>query len=645
MRFDDRFLEELKSRVRLSEAIGRSVKLRRQGREFVGLSPFNKEKSPSFFVNDDKGFWHDFSSGKHGDLIGFWQETERLSFPEAVERLAAEAGVDLPKPDARTAEAEEKRQGLGDWLELAAGWFAAQLRRPAGERARTYLLRRGLPEADWARFGLGFAPAERTALKDALVQRGAKPADLVEAGLLIAPEGGGAPYDRFRDRVIFPITDTRGRVISFGGRALDPEARAKYLNGPETPLFHKGRTLYGLPEARKLLARNDKPGSGPAPGVNAGGDGRGAPLVVVEGYLDAIACWRAEVAAVAPLGTALTEDQLGLLWRQHPEPTLSFDGDAAGLRAAHRALDTALPLLQPGRSLRFALLGQGQDPDDLLRDKGPAALREVLADARPLVDVLWERERLESEPLDTPERRAGLKARLRKLAAAIADPDLSAAYKQELLARYDALWSPTIDERSRAASTLSRARWWGGRGAKPPPGHASPEGRLAAQRIAEAVVPLTAAVVEGLLRAPARADHHLESLVTQGFGDPALHPLAGEIVAAAAEAAALDPALLRRRLSAAGFDDLLARLSAAAARSGVSAPFLDPALPPEEADALWSQAYEVVLKIAALERAFHDARADLHTEADSAALIRIKTERDDLQRRARSGAIFDAALH
>jgi DNA primase len=635
VRYDDRFIEELKSRVRLSEAIGRSVKLRRQGREWVGLSPFNKEKSPSFFVNDDKGFWHDFSSGKHGDLLSFWQETERLSFREALERLATEAGVELPQPDARSAQQEEKRQGLQDWLETAAKWFAAQLRRPAGEAARAYLLRRGLPEAEWARFGLGYAPADRSGLKDALIQRGAKPAELVEAGLLIAPEGGGAPYDRFRDRVIFPITDGRGRVVSFGGRALDPEARAKYLNGPESPLFHKGRTLYGLPEARKLLAQNDR------------GDGQGAPLVVVEGYMDAIACWRAEVAAVAPLGTALTEDQLGLLWRQHSEPTLSFDGDKAGLRAAHRAIDTALPLLQPGRSLRFSLLEGGQDPDDLLRDKGPAALREVLTAARPLVDVLWERERSAAEPLDTPERRAGLKARLRHLAAAIADPDLSAAYKQELLRRYDAVWAPTADERSRAGVTLSRARWSGDgrRRGKPLPGGASPEGRQAARRISQTPAPLTAAVALGLLRAPARADHHLESLAAQGFGDAALQPLAGEIVAACGEAAALDPALLRRRLDAAGFDELIGRLEAAAARSGVSAPFLDPSHPPEEADALWAQAYDVVLRIAALERAFEDARADLHTDADSAALIRIKTERDDLQRRARSGAIFDSSLH
>lgn len=632
MRFDDRFIDELKGRVRLSDAIGRSVKLKRQGREWVGLSPFNKEKSPSFFVNDDKGFWHDFSSGKHGDLLGFWQETERLSFPEAVERLAEEAGVPLPAPDERAAEVEQKRQGLQDWLDAASKWFAAQLRRPAGAAARAYLVKRGLPEAEWDRFGLGFAPAGRTALKEALVQRGALPAELVEAGLLIAPEDGAQPYDRFRDRVIFPITDSRGRVISFGGRALDPEARAKYLNGPETPLFHKGRTLYGLPEARRLLASNDH--------------GKGeAPLVVVEGYLDAIACWRAEVAAVAPLGTALTEEQLGLLWRLHPEPTLSFDGDAAGVRAAHRALETALPLLRPGRSLRFALLTDGADPDDVLRERGPAALRELLASGRPLVDILWERERAGAEPLDTPERRAGLKARLRKLAAGIADPDLSAAYKDELLRRYDALWAPQRTEASRAGQTLSRARWSGGRTVKPRPGGASPEGKLAARRIGEAQTPLTAAVVQGLLDHPARADDHLETLATQGFGDPALTSLAQAIVQAGAEVAALDPALLRRRLSAAGFDPLLARLAAAAAQSGVSAPFLHPELEPDRARLLWEQAYRVVLDLAALERAFADARQDLERDGDSAALIRIKIERDALHQAARSGAIFGVGLH
>ena len=361
MRFNDQFIEELKSRLRPSDVIGRTVKLKRQGREFVGLSPFSKEKSPSFFVNDDKGFFHDFSSGKHGDIISFLQEAERLSFVEAIERLAGEAGMALPEPDAQSAQQEKVRAGLTDWLDLAAKWFEAELRRPPGADARAYLERRGLPASEWERFHIGLAPASRTGLKDYLVAKGAMPGELVEAGLLIVPEDGGAPYDRFRDRIIFPISDARGRIVSFGGRALDPNAKAKYLNGPDTVLFDKGRTLYGLFEARKILHS--------APAAEQG------DLVVVEGYMDVVACHRAGIAAAAPMGTALTEGQMELLWRLHPEPTLCFDGDAAGRRAAGRAIDRALPVLKPGRSFKFALVTGGKDPDDVLREKGAAALK------------------------------------------------------------------------------------------------------------------------------------------------------------------------------------------------------------------------------------------------------------------------------
>ncbi len=377
MRFDERFLDEIKSRLRLSDVIGKSVKLRRQGREYVGLSPFTKERTPSFFVNDDKGFFYDFSSGKNGDLISFLQETQKLSFVEAVEQLAAEAGVALPAPDPRAAEQERERQGLSDWLELAAKWFEGELRRPAGAEARAYLTRRGLPESEWGRFRLGFSPPARTALKDYLVAKGAQPAALVEAGLLIAPEDGGSAYDRFRDRIIFPIADARGRITSFGGRAMDPEARAKYLNGPETGLFHKGRTLYGLGETRRLISAGEA----------------GTHVVVVEGYMDVIACQRADVPALAPMGTALTEEQMEALWRLDPEPTLCFDGDAAGQRAASRAIDRALPLLKAGRSFNFVLLIGGKDPDDVLRDHGAAALRAQLGKTLPFVEALFARER------------------------------------------------------------------------------------------------------------------------------------------------------------------------------------------------------------------------------------------------------------
>ena len=461
MRFDERFLEEVKARLRPSDVIGRTVKLRRQGREYVGLSPFNKEKSPSFYVNDEKGFFHDFSSGKHGDLIAFLQETQRLSFREAIEQLAGEAGLALPTPDPREAESEQRRHDLHAWMEAAARWFEAQLRRPKGEAARRYLDGRSLPEVERTRFGLGYAPADRTGLRDHLIAKGAKPGELAEAGLLIQPDDGGAPYDRFRDRIIFPITDGRGRIVSFGGRALDPQAKAKYLNGPETALFHKGSTLYGLPEARRLL---HTPGAGEA------------ALVVVEGYMDVIACQRAGVAAVAPLGTALTEEQMAALWRLAAEPVLCFDGDAAGLRAAHKSIDRALPLLKPGRSFRFAFPKGGKDPDDLLREKGAGALRAQLAETRPLSEVLFERERASAGPLDTPERRTGLKVALRKLAAAVADSDLSQAYRDDLLGRFEALWPVAQPVYTRAdAARAMRGDRRGPR--RPAPARASEEGK------------------------------------------------------------------------------------------------------------------------------------------------------------------------
>ena len=525
MRFDERFLEEIKARLRPSDVIGRTVKLRRQGREYVGLSPFTKEKSPSFFVNDEKGFFHDFSSGKHGDLIAFLQETERLSFREAIERLAAEAGVPLPSPDPREAEVERRRQDLHGWMEEAAKWFEAQLRRTKGEAARRYLDGRSLPDEVRAQFRLGYAPAERTALKDHLIAKGAKPGELVEAGLLIAPEDGvGAPYDRFRDRIIFPITDGRGRIVSFGGRALDPQARAKYLNGPETPLFHKGSTLYLLPEARKLLH---------TPGAED------AALVVVEGYLDAIACQRAGIAAVAPLGTALTEEQMAALWRLAAEPVLCFDGDAAGQRAAHKVIDRALPLLKPGRSFRFALPTGGKDPDEVLREKGPAALRAQLAETRPMSLVLFERERASAEPLDTPERRTGLKVSLRKLAAAIADPDLSGAYRDDLLARFEALWPVAQPVQTRAdAARAMRGDRRGPR--KPPITGASAEGKAAARRLSRSLPPAAREILATAISHPEWMDDHLEEITALGFGHEALDEIAAALVEARLNGRAAD---------------------------------------------------------------------------------------------------------
>lgn len=632
MRFDDRLLEEIKSRLRLSDVIGRTVKLRRQGREYVGLSPFNKEKTPSFFVNDDKGHFFDFSSGKTGDLITFLQETERLSFPEAVERLAAEAGVALPALDPRGAEEDRKRQGLTDWLQAAAKWFEGELRRPGGAQARAYLERRGLKdEADWTRFGLGYAPADRTRLKDYLVAKGALPGELVEAGLLIAPEDGGAPYDRFRERIMFPIADARGRIVSFGGRALDPQARAKYLNGPETSLFHKGRVLYGMPESRKLM--------------HAGGED--APLVVVEGYMDVIACQRAGIAGVAPLGTALTEEQMEVLWRLHREPTLAFDGDDAGRRAASRAIDRALPLLKPGKSFRFAALSGGKDADDVLREQGPGALKAQLSGATPLVEALFVRER-DQEPLDTPERRMAFKGRLRQAAASIQDGELAGAYREELLKRYEALFpAASAPQRNGEAGPRPGGPWRPGQGSRwraggaGGPGYAlpsTPEGKAAAKRLSSALDPLAAALAKGALQDPHCLDGQLEALEAAGFGDPALDDLAKEIIRLRLEGDVLDTAALARHLAAKGYDRLLSEIDKAADRSG--APFLDSDLPLNTARTQWSHAFEFLTRMAALETALVSAKAEMSDSADAARLVRLKTERDAMRRALRTGAIW-----
>jgi DNA primase len=618
MRFDDRFLDELKSRLRLSDVIGKTVKLRRQGREFVGLSPFNKEKSPSFFVNDDKGFFHDFSSGKHGDLIGFLQETERLSFVEAVERLAAEAGLALPDPDPVSEAKTRERAGLAEWVELAAKWFEGELGRPVGQAARDYLVGRGLPADQWARFRLGFAPASRTALKDYLVAKGALPGELVAAGLLIAPEDGGAPYDRFRDRIIFPIADGRGRVISFGGRAMDAAARAKYLNGPDSDLFDKGRVLYGLHEARKLL--------------HAGGEG--AALLVVEGYFDVIACQRAGIAAVAPMGTALTEAQMDLLWRLHPEPTVALDADRAGRAAAARVFERALPLLQPTRSFKFALVASGKDPDDILREHGVAALKAVLSDTTPFVEALFRTELWAAGPLDTPEQRSALGKRLRARATMIADTDLKAAYLEAFKARLDALFArPTFNP----SSPGQRQPWR--RGGFPPP--LQPAGSLAmaaAKRLGSRLDPIPAALARYALADPHVVDDHLEDIERIGFGDPPLLGLATEIIRHRLSRDVLDTEGLQRHLAQCGFSELLTDIDRAATHAG--APFIKSDVTLAVARSQWSRAFGAFNRLAALENALRAAKLDLEASGRSPALSSLKTERDALRRAIEAGAIW-----
>lgn len=426
MRFGEAFLDEIKARVRPSDVVGRHVKLKRQGREFAGLSPFTNEKTPSFFVNDEKGFYHCFSSGKHGDAISFLMEVEGLSFPEAVEKLADLAGIEMPKADPQAEARAARNKETISWMERAQEFFEKCLYRQVGEDARDYLSGRGLSKTAAQYFGMGFAPNDFSALKGELLQQGATEKQLVEAGLIIeSDDRSRESWDRFRDRIMFPIHDSRGRLVAFGGRAMDKEAKAKYLNSPETSVFSKSKLLYNYHRARKALS-NPKNG------------GRG--MIVAEGYMDVIALARAGFEhAVAPMGTALTEEQLELLWRAGPEPILCFDGDKAGLRAAFRSIERALPLLRPGYSLRFALLPDGQDPDDLIRADGPPAMQAVLDGALPLIDMLWRREQ-EKEPLNTPEQKAGLKSRLYEALNEIEHKDVQGLYKTELLARFDAAY-------------------------------------------------------------------------------------------------------------------------------------------------------------------------------------------------------------
>ncbi|HEX7967953.1 MAG TPA: DNA primase [Stellaceae bacterium] len=407
MAFPPRFLDELRARVSLAEIVGRHVRLTRRGREYVGLCPFHKEKTPSFNVVEDKGFYHCFGCGAHGDVIGFAMQTSNLSFPEAVEELARQAGLEVPQQTREERETSQRQATLQGAVEAACVFFEVALHGPQGREARLYLERRGLDLATIRRFRLGYAPDGRDALKRALGKSFPEPL-LVEAGLLRRPEGGGEPFDYFRHRVIFPIGDRQGRIIAFGGRVLG-DGQPKYLNSPDTPLFQKGRVLYAWAQARAAAAREPS-------------------AIVTEGYMDVIALHRAGFAtAVAPLGTALTEMQIEMLWRLAPEPVLCFDGDAAGLRAAGRALERALPLLKPGHSLRFATLPAGEDPDTLILRQGMPAIRGVLERARPLADVLWEVET--AHPIDTPEQRAALERRLEERVRAIADRSVQEHYR------------------------------------------------------------------------------------------------------------------------------------------------------------------------------------------------------------------------
>jgi DNA primase len=599
------FLDELRARTLLSALIARTTKLTKAGREFKACCPFHNEKTPSFYVNDEKAFYHCFGCQAHGDAISWLTDARGLAFMDAVKELADAAGMEVPAPDPRSQAKAERAAGLYEVMEAAQAWFAGQLGGIEGAGARTYLEKRGIDAKTRDKFGFGFAPDARGKLKGALARFGND--KLVEAGLLIAPDDADRePYDRFRGRLTFPIRDPRGRVIAFSARILGA-GEPKYLNSPDTPLFDKGRTLFNFDKA--------------AP---ASRDAR--RVIVVEGQMDVIALDQAGIGeAVAPLGTATTEAQLGLLWRLSPVPVFCFDGDAAGRKAAVRAALRALPQIAPGRSLAFVTLPAGQDPDDLIRARGRGALEALLEAPEPLVDRLWRHE-LEAEPLRTPEQRAGLKRRLIDHAGTIADPDVRDQYRAEFFARLD-----TLTPRRQPPPSRGDRRFPPGRTPFVPWRPASAEAKAVGR--AGLDPQLTHAVLLGLLRFPALIGEHGEAIAALPIGDSQAAELRDILLEAAMTHAALDPDRLDTILAARGVTALVEALGF---RRGLAFSFTRRNADPDRAGRDLVLVIETLAARPGLDAALEAATARLKEAGDEAAFAeqqRLRAARDEADRK------------
>ena len=501
MRFSPTFLDEIRDRVPISSVIGQRVSWDRRKTnaskgDYWACCPFHGEKSPSFHCEDRKGRYHCSGCGVSGDHFRFLTELDGLSFPEAVERIADMAGVAMPARDEQAEAREKQRASLTDVMEMAASFFQERLQGADGAKARAYLRDRGLTPATQQSFRLGYAPDSRNALKEYLASKGVAKEQMEACGLTVF-EDVPVSYDRFRDRIMFPIPDSRGRIIAFGGRAMSPDVAAKYLNSPETELFHKGNVLYNFARARKAV-------------------GKEGAVIAVEGYMDVIALAQAGFEnAVAPLGTALTENQMELLWRMAGEPVLCFDGDQAGLKAAWRAADLVLPAIQPGRTARFALLPEGKDPDDLVRADGPDAFRAVLAEARPLAELLWMRETA-GGVYDTPERRAELERRLREITSRIRDESVRFHYQQDMRERAQSFFGAQRGGgRERGGSGQGGAGRQGGQWSRAGAAHRSAIteslGRSAlVKRAGEVMSVKEATIIVALVNHPALIDDYFE---------------------------------------------------------------------------------------------------------------------------------------
>jgi DNA primase len=547
MRYGPNLLDEILRRTDIVQLVGKRVKLTRRGQMFWGCCPFHKEKSPSFKVENARRTFKCFGCGKGGDAFRWLMETEGLSFPESVERLAGEAGVELPKWSAEDEAREEKKKSLYDVVEAACAFFEAQLREPQGRAARDYLAGRGLNGEAARKFRLGFAPAGNNALIEHLKTKNVTMDDMIAAGLARPSDGERSARDFFFNRVTFPISDIRGRIIAFGARALEADAKPKYINTGETELFSKGRLLYNFFTARPAATKAQA-------------------LVVAEGYMDVIALVRAGFEhAVAPLGTALTEDQLGLLWRTVPEPILAFDGDDAGLRAAHRAARLALPLLKAGHSLRFAFLPAGEDPDSFVAAQGSAAMKALLDAAEPLVNVLWKAE-TDGKDLSTPEKRAGLERELAEIASLIGDAKVAEYYRRDFDQRVFEAFKrrQPLQPRSDRPFTPRGAGFRQGGGRYVPVETVSSAvkssllarpGQNAARHVKEMEL------AQCLLKDPEIADRQGEILAAIPFSDRSLDTLRRELLNLAASGFRLENPGVENHLVRKGMSELVARLT------------------------------------------------------------------------------------
>jgi DNA primase len=548
MRYGEGLLEEIRRRTDLVQLVGRRVKLVRKGREMWGCCPFHQEKSASFKVSNERRTFKCFGCGKGGDAFKWLVETEGLSFPESVEKLAGEAGVELPKWSPEDEAREQKKKSLYDIVELAAKFYEAQLFEPAGREARDYLKGRGLDGAAAKQFRLGYAPSNN-ALIAHLTSHNITQEDMIAAGLAKPAEDGRPMRDFFFNRVMFTITDGRGRAIAFGARALEADAKPKYINSGENALFSKGHNLYNFATARAAAIKS-------------------GTIIVAEGYTDVIALVRAGFAhAVAPLGTALTEDQLHLLWRTTPEPILAFDGDAAGLKAAHRAAHLALPHLKAGYSLRFAFLPAGEDPDSFIAHNGPGAMLGLLNDAIPLSQLLWRIE-TEGKDISTPERRAGLEHALKEITSRITDAKVADYYRRgfdEMVFNAFKKRAPSPQPARGSARTGSKYR--GDFKPRPQPGSAEAvsaavrENRLVRSVVAGAREAKEREIGRMLVGDPAIALRHAETLAELDLSDPSLDSLRRELLNLAASGSSLEKAGVQTHFARKGMDELLQRFA------------------------------------------------------------------------------------